>query len=185
MDLFDRSLLEHLAVDDLLNSTIQKFNDDLHKSVLHARPLKSDDYGYLDLLRQLTKVGSVGKYEFQKKFSRMAACPETYFILVLEDESTGVVIASATLLVEQKFIHDCSKRGHIEDVIVDSAYRGKGLGRFLVEALVRIGRHVGCYKITLDCHDDKVGFYRKSGFQLQNNMMYIRFDGHEQSKSSV
>lgn len=45
MDLFDRSLLEHLAVDDLLNSTIQKFNDDLHKSVLHARPLKSDDYG--------------------------------------------------------------------------------------------------------------------------------------------
>uniref|UniRef100_A0A183AIN4 Glucosamine 6-phosphate N-acetyltransferase n=1 Tax=Echinostoma caproni TaxID=27848 RepID=A0A183AIN4_9TREM len=131
----------------------------------------------LDLLAQLTQVGTVSQCDFQKKFARMMACPETYFILVIEDVATKSIVASATLLVEQKFIHECSKRGHIEDVIVDSAYRGRGLGKCLIEALVRMGKHLGCYKITLDCRDDKVGFYQKIGFNVQNNMMYVRFDG--------
>ncbi|TPP58024.1 Glucosamine 6-phosphate N-acetyltransferase [Fasciola gigantica] len=181
MELFNKSLLEDLAIDDLLNCSTQKFDGDSSKPVLRARPLNSNDYGYLDLLIQLTKVGSVGRYDFEKTFSRMAACPETYFILVIEDKTSELIVAGATLFVEQKFIHECSKRGHIEDVVVDSAYRGNGLGRFLIEALVRIGKHIGCYKITLDCHDDKVAFYKKVGFGLMNNMMYVRFDDHGKS----
>jgi glucosamine-phosphate N-acetyltransferase len=43
--------------------------------------------------------------------------------------NTGEVIGSATLLLEQKFIHNCAKRGRIEDVVVDDRYRGKQLGK--------------------------------------------------------
>lgn len=35
---------------------------------------------------------------------------------------------------------------------------------------------MGCYKISLDCSNEKVGFYEKLGFQCKNNIMYIRFD---------
>ena len=35
----------------------------------------------------------------------MKSCQGTYFIVVLEDTATSQVIGSATLVIEQKFIH--------------------------------------------------------------------------------
>lgn len=46
------------------------------------------------------------------------------------------IIATATLVVELKFIRGCSKCGHIEDVVVDSTYRGLRLGLRVIEALM-------------------------------------------------
>lgn len=37
----------------------------------------------------------------------MKACSGTYFILVIENIEENSVIACATLVVEQKFIHEC------------------------------------------------------------------------------
>lgn len=44
------------------------------------------------------------------------------------DEEKGRIIAAATLLLEHKFIRNCGTAGHIEDVVVDSTYRGLKLG---------------------------------------------------------
>ena len=38
------------------------------------------------------------------RFNAMQACPNSYFVIVIEDTSTGELIGSATLAVEQKFI---------------------------------------------------------------------------------
>ena len=46
------------------------------------------------------------------------------------------IIATATLVVELKFIRGCGKCGHIEDVVVDSTYRGLRLGLRVIEALM-------------------------------------------------
>lgn len=73
------------------------------------------------------------------------------------------MIASATLMVEVKFIRDCGRCGHIEDVVVDSSYRGLRLGARVVEALAGAAREAGCYKIILDCSEDNVAFYEKCG----------------------
>ncbi len=35
----------------------------------------------------------------------MKSCPDTYYITVLHDVSTDEVIGTATLVMEQKFIH--------------------------------------------------------------------------------
>nr|AAX30476.1 SJCHGC03889 protein [Schistosoma japonicum] len=59
----------------------------------------------------------------------MASCSDTYFIVILEDETTCNIVGAATLFIELKFIHCCSKRGHIEDVIVDSRFRGMNFGK--------------------------------------------------------
>lgn len=34
-----------------------------------------------------------------------------YYVIVIEDKNTGKVIGSATLVTEQKFIHDCALVG--------------------------------------------------------------------------
>ncbi|VDQ13366.1 unnamed protein product [Trichobilharzia regenti] len=64
---------------------------------------------YVTLLEQLTVVGKIERRQF--------------------DES---IIGAATLFLELKFIHCCSKRGHIEDVVVDSKFRGMNLGKLQV-----------------------------------------------------
>jgi hypothetical protein len=38
----------------------------------------------------------------------MKSCPNTYYVTVIEDTLTGQIVGSATLVVEQKFIHECA-----------------------------------------------------------------------------
>lgn len=47
-------------------------------------------------------------YPFAETFSKMCSLNDTYYIVVIEDENTAQVIGTGTLLVEQKFIHDCA-----------------------------------------------------------------------------
>ncbi|CAH8669508.1 unnamed protein product [Schistosoma curassoni] len=176
LSLFDPLILEHINCSELIKKHVVHINFQSPKTIPKIRPLLSSDYDYLALLKQLTVVGKIEQREFDERFSLMASCLDTYFIVVLEDATTSRIIGAATLFIELKFIHQCSKRGHIEDVIVDSRYRGMNFGRLLVDTLVRIGKHMGCYKISLDCSNEKVGFYEKLGFQCKNNIMYIRFD---------
>lgn len=38
----------------------------------------------------------------------MCKCPYTYYITVIEDTTTGEVVGTGTLLMEQKFIRNCA-----------------------------------------------------------------------------
>lgn len=50
----------------------------------------------------------------------------TAYIVVIEEDSR--IVASATLLVEYKFLRECGLVGHIEDVVVHDSQRGNKLG---------------------------------------------------------
>ncbi|CAG5127124.1 unnamed protein product [Candidula unifasciata] len=146
---------------------------------LQIRPLHLEDYdkGYLDLLKQLTTVGDVTREEFVDRFQKMKACPDTYYIVVIEDLKSGQIIGSATLVKEQKFIHHLSSRGRVEDVIVSDLYRGKELGKLLVDILVCLSQQLNCYKVSLECKDDNLKFYCQFGFERTpgQNFMQQRF----------
>jgi len=91
---------------------------------------------------------------------------------------SGRVIASATLTLEFKFIHSTGARGKVEDVVVDSKYQGRGLGRVLNEVLVRLAKKAGVYKLSLECKDNLIPFYEKFGYKKDegNNFLVQRFD---------
>jgi len=147
---------------------------------LYLRPLHIDDYkkGFLDILAMLTKVGTVSEEEFRLQFDLMRKCPNTYFVTVLEDKKSGKVIGCATLLLEYKFIHSAGVRGRIEDVVVSDEYRGRQLGKLLLETLTILGRETfGCYKMSLECKDSLIKFYGQFGYKKDegNNYMQQRF----------
>jgi len=138
-----------------------------------CRPLQSDDYSrsFISLLQQLTSVGSVGESDFKHRFHLLKKCKGTYYHTVIVDkEKSDQIIASASLVVEKKFIHDCANRGVIEEVIVSNEYRGKSLGKQIVKILVELGKQLGCYKITLNCNDQMLRFYKeKLNFVAEQN----------------
>lgn len=142
------------------------------------RLLAEGDYdkGFTECLANLTRVGEVGKAKFAARFKQLQSLSDLFQPIVLEKESTGRIVASGTLLVEPKFIHECGFTGHIEDIIVDPAERGRNFGRVIVQQLTHMARRAGCYKVILDCDDKNVEFYAKCGFAKKDIQMAIYFD---------
>ena len=94
------------------------------------------------------------------------------FVAVKNDDTE--IIGSITLLIEQKFIHDGGKSGHIEDVVTRREYEGMGVGSALVSAALAFAKEKNCYKVILDCSEKNVPFYEKIGFR--RNEISMRYD---------
>ena len=73
-------------------------------------------------------------------------------------------------------LSDGVHRAYVEDVVIDPDYRGQGIGERLVAALVEA---IGPVHITsLFCLPDRVDFYRRNGFEPENQvMMHRRLEG--------
>ena len=86
-------------------------------------------------------------------------------------EYNGKIVGSTTLLIEQKFIHEGGKVGHIEDVVVSKEFEGKGIGMLLVMSLLTKAQTMNCYKTILDCKNELIPFYERIGFKQESNQM--------------
>ncbi|MQM18484.1 hypothetical protein Taro_051478 [Colocasia esculenta] len=145
--------------------------------LLPIRRLQPSDKskGFVELLSQLSPCGPISDEEFLARFSELAAHGDDHAIVVVEDEGTGRIVATGSVFVERKFLRGCGKVGHIEDVVVDAAARGKRLGQRVVGHLVEHARAAGCYKVILDCTAELRIFYEKCGFKEKNVQMAVYF----------
>ena len=56
---------------------------------------------------------------------------------------------------------------NIHDLAVLPQFRGRGVGRQLIEAVARKARQLGCFKVTLEVHEENVrakAMYEAAGF---------------------
>ena len=83
---------------------------------MNIRPICKNDFykNFTDLLSQLSTTGNI---TYQNFLNVINSLNNNHLIYVIEDNNK--IIASGTLLIENKFIHNCSKVGHIEDIVVD------------------------------------------------------------------
>lgn len=135
---------------------------------LEEKDLKNGFLNSLDTLRkasdlELEKAKQIFKY-IQKNENHKV------FVAVMGDK----IVGSTTLLIEQKFIHQGGKVGHIEDVVVSKENQGKGIGEKLIKFVLDYAKQNQCYKTILDCNDDLKPFYEKLGFKKNFNCM--RYD---------
>ncbi|XP_072377581.1 probable glucosamine 6-phosphate N-acetyltransferase [Diabrotica undecimpunctata] len=180
-DLYDPNLLKNLdwsSVQSSLNPEIS--SDNPGEPWIVVRPLKVSDYdkGFLQILSQLTEVGNIGKLEFERQFWNMRKAGG-YYVTVIEDTRSNTIIGSSTLITEFKFIHDCALRARLEDVVVNNTYRGKQLGKLIVLTVTLLAKRLGCYKMSLDCKDPLIAFYKSLGYKLEpgnSNSMMLRFE---------
>ncbi len=133
---------------------------------------KKDIYnGFLLSLDSLRKSSHIKPKKANLIFDKISKNPHQVIYVAVQDSK---VIGSASILIEQKFIHDGGRVGHIEDVAVKKEFQGKGVGQKIVTELLRYAEKHGCYKTILDCTDDLIPFYEKIGFKRHSNEM--RFD---------
>lgn len=130
------------------------------------RPLaRYDRHEYLNLLRQLTAVGTYSEARWNLIYDEIDETDNIEIFLMYNEQTPGALLGAGTLLLEKKFIHGGSSVGHIEDIVIAESARGRGLGRKMVNFLVERAKELGAYKVILDCKPELQGFYESSGFR--------------------
>ena len=126
------------------------------------------DNGFLESLDSLRNASDLNKDTARDILKKIIGNPD-HIIHVAEVD--GKVVGSTTLLIEQKFIHEGGKVGHIEDVVVSKEFEGRGIGIKLVTSLLEVAKTKNCYKTILDCKDELIPFYERIGFKQESNQM--------------
>jgi len=124
--------------------------------------------GFLESLDNLRTASNLDREIATNILKKIISNPN-HIIFVAEDG--GKIVGSTTLLIEQKFIHEGGKVGHIEDVVVSKEFEGRGIGMKLVRSLLEKAETMNCYKTILDCADKLIPFYERIGFKQESNQM--------------
>lgn len=143
---------------------------------LIIREIEYQDYhnGYLNLMFEFTNYNYEINEEQFKNYLYNAKINNINKILIIYSNTEKKIIGSGTIFKIDK-LHNNSI-GQIEDVIISNKYRGLGLGKFIIEKLIKIGLdEFKCYKIILNCLNKNIDFYKKIGFTIQGaEMKYIK-----------
>ena len=120
-----------------------------------------------------SQVIEIWKRSFSNNFDKQIntsylSDPSSITIVSVDNDTvTGV----ASLHVIKKLTRTL---GLIEDVAVNENYRGKGIGKKLVEKLIEIASEKSCDKTVLNSSEKNSEFYEKIGFEKNEIQMIIR-----------
>ena len=95
-------------------------------------------------------------------------------IIIIEENKN--ILGTGTLFIEDKMTYGGCKMGHIENILIDTNYRGKRLGECLVKYLLNVAKENKCYRVDLTCNKELEKFYKKNKFTKNQISMSILFN---------
>lgn len=126
--------------------------------MIQIRPCRVEDFeDVVRLLRQLWPDKPLDYASLQTVFGR-ALASESQVYLCATDGQHVVGFGSLTLknnLWQEGYL------AHIDELVVDSEYRGRGAGTLLLDQLIVVAREKGCRRVELDS-----AFHRKQAHQF-------------------
>jgi phosphinothricin acetyltransferase len=131
---------------------------------MKIRKLKITDY---------SQVVQIWKESFSNKFdqeinTKYISDPNSITLVSVDNNTISGV---ASLHIINKLTRTL---GLIEDVAVNENYRGKGIGKKLVQKLIGLASDKKCDKIVLNSSEKTSSFYKKIGFEKNQIQMIIR-----------
>ncbi|HET6772770.1 MAG TPA: GNAT family N-acetyltransferase [Acidimicrobiales bacterium] len=100
----------------------------------------------------------------------VVASPATDLFIAIADG--GAIVGMATLVT---FRIPTAMRAWIEDVVVDEAGRGQGVGTALTQAMVARARELGCRTVDLTSRPSREAanrLYQREGFEQRDTNVY-------------
>lgn len=64
--------------------------------------------------------------------------------------------------------------GYLEDIVVNPSFQKLGIGQLIVDELFHYATLRGCYKVSLCCAADNIGFYENCGY-IKSGVVMQRF----------
>ena len=98
-------------------------------------------------------------------FRQIAADPRQHLLVA---EADGRIVGTAYLMIVPSLEGACKPLGLVEGVVVDDAYRRKGVGAALMRRLAQLATAADCYKLTLSSNLARTGahrFYSRLGWK--------------------
>ena len=148
---------------------------------MKIRNLEINDFhkSFINLLLQLTQLSfstNTTKENDWNSFFEDLQNNKHHHIFVIENDEKNKIIASITLIIENKVLRNFGKVAHIEDLVVDTNYRKLGLAQKLIDHCISISKKkYCCYKVILNCDESLKEFYKKFSFTQKNIEMSLYF----------
>lgn len=119
------------------------------------------------------------------QLSSSATFDRARVLSMIEHDGTDLIVARegdrlvgmATLA---SFPLPTGARGHLDDVVVDRAMRGRGIARLLLEAVIELARARGLRTLDLTSRPSResaIRLYESVGFERRDSVL-MRYAGH-------
>jgi ribosomal protein S18 acetylase RimI-like enzyme len=125
------------------------------------------------LARLVPQVSRSSPPPTEAEVAEMTGAPGTHVLVAKTDD--GVIVGCLTLVV---FRIPTGVRAWIEDVVVDEAGRGRGVGSALTNAALDLARAAGAKTVDLTSRPSREAanrLYQRLGFQARETNVY-RYD---------
>ena len=119
--------------------------------------------------RLLPQLSTTAKPLDRDGVARLLACDATTILIA---RVSGEIVATLTLVM---FPLPTGLRARIEDVVVDKAARGQGIGALLSQEALRLARIAGARTVDLTSRPSRAAanrLYERMGFRLRDSNMY-------------
>lgn len=111
-------------------------------------------------LRRLLEQ-AFGKYisPDSEQFDKYLMTPNQYTFVGILDNT---IVATQTITIEHKLIHNYGLVAHSEDLAVLEKYQGRGLAKKMMDYCIEICKQKGVYKLIATCDSEMVEYYNKN-----------------------
>ncbi len=115
--------------------------------------------------------------EAERIFERMARYSDyTIYVAVCDDQ----IVGTFALLIMDNLGHLGTPSAVIDDVAVDPAWQGRGVGNMMIHYALEVARKKGCYKAALSSNlkrERAHAFYESLGFERHGYSFRVNIQG--------
>ena len=130
--------------------------------LIEVRQMRADDAEAVNLLSQQLGYPLSIQQTLQNINSVLNSNDHTAFVAIIENKIAGWIGAAQAIMIE--VMPHCEING----LVIDENYRGKGVGKLLVEKVKQWAKEKGNDKLSLRCNVKRVEahlFYEHLGFK--------------------
>jgi ribosomal protein S18 acetylase RimI-like enzyme len=120
--------------------------------------------------RLIPQLSSSSAPTGREELEDIVSSPATDLFLATDDD--GTILGTATLVT---FRIPTGRRAWIEDVVVDEASSGRGIGGALTQAMVDRAEELGCTTVDLTSRPSRAAanrLYQREGFEVRDTNVY-------------